>query len=181
MENQTILDEKDAQTSETTEKKTQSDDNADYKSLYLSEIDNAKKLRKRAQAVEEENKSLKTQFETEAEKRMRKNEEYKELSESLTAKLDKANYVVEKWNKYETVRRDQLISKVSEEDRERVSKMDLDTIEYVVSKIEDAKASNISHKPGDIRKTLPEGNIYAQTPEKRKEFWNDYVNDKIVR
>ena len=62
MENQTILDEKDAQTSETTEKKTQSDDNADYKSLYLSEIDNAKKLRKRAQAVEEENKSLKTQF-----------------------------------------------------------------------------------------------------------------------
>ena len=72
MENQTILDEKDAQTSETTEKKTQSDDNADYKSLYLSEIDNAKKLRKRAQAVEEENKSLKTQFETEAEKRMRR-------------------------------------------------------------------------------------------------------------
>ena len=56
---------------------TESDDNVDYKALYLSEMQNAKKLRKRAQESEQSLTSHQTKAEESRKKELMKNEKYK--------------------------------------------------------------------------------------------------------
>ena len=85
------------------------DESVDYKALYLEEVQNAKKLRKRAQDAEKTvQENTKTQ-ETLKVKQMQEREQYKELYEQT------APYK-EKWESYESNRRETLLSKLPEED-----------------------------------------------------------------
>ena len=96
----------------------QEDANVDYKSLYLDEVQNAKKLRKRAQDAEfsiEENTKVR---ETQKVKQLREQEKFQELSENLQKQLDDVSPYKEKWESHESSRRDALLSKLPEEDRE---------------------------------------------------------------
>ena len=120
------------------------DESVDYKALYLDEVQNAKKLRKRAQDAEETvQKNTKTQ-ETLKVKSMQEQERYKELYEQ-TAPFK------EKWESYESKRRESLLSKLPEEDRESMSSKDIDTLEYIVKLKEDAKPVNPQHSPNQSR------------------------------
>ena len=113
----------------------------DYKALYLDEVQNAKKLRKRAQDAEETvQKNTKTQ-ETLKVKQMQEQEKYKELYESVAPFKDK-------WESYESKRREALLSKLPEEDREGLNQKDLDTLEYIVRLKEESKPVNPAHSPG---------------------------------
>ena len=117
------------------------DESVDYKALYLDEVQNAKKLRKRAQDAEETvQKNTKAQ-ETLKVKQMQEQEKYKELYES-TAPFK------EKWESYESKRREALLSKLPEEDREGLNQKDLDTLEYIVRLKEESKPVNPAHSPG---------------------------------
>ena len=120
------------------------DESVDYKALYLDEVQNAKKLRKRAQDAEETvQKNTKTQ-ETLKVKQMQEQEKYKELYEQ-TAPFK------EKWESYESKRKETLLSKLPEEDRETMSSKDIDTLEYIVKLKEDAKPVNPQHSPNQSR------------------------------
>ena len=117
------------------------DESVDYKALYLDEVQNAKKLRKRAQDAEETvQKNTKTQ-ETLKVKQMQEQEKYKELYESVAPFKDK-------WESYESKRREALLSKLPEEDREGLNQKDLDTLEYIVRLKEESKPVNPAHSPG---------------------------------
>ena len=120
------------------------DESVDYKSLYLDEVQNAKKLRKRAQdaevTVQENTKSQETQ----KVKQMQEQEKYKELYESTAPFKDK-------WESYESKRRESLLSKLPEEDRESMSSKDIDTLEYIVKIKEEAKPVNLQHSPNQSR------------------------------
>ena len=129
----------------------QDDANVDYKSLYLDEVQNAKKLRKRAQDAEVSIQDFTKQRETQKVKQLRKQEKYQELSENLQKQLDSVTPYKERWETHEATRRDALLSKLPEEDREALSQNDLDTLEYIVNLKQESKPSNPAHTPGMSR------------------------------
>ena len=119
-------------------------ESVDYKTLYLDEVQNAKKLRKRAQDAETTvQETTKTQ-ETLKVKQMKEQEKYKELYESAAP-------FKEKWEAHESTRREALLSKLPEEDREKMGQKDLDTLEYIVQLKEESKPVNPAHTPNQSR------------------------------
>ena len=148
------------------------DESVDYKALYLDEVQNAKKLRKRAQDAETTvQESTKIQ-ETQKVKRMKEQEKYKELYESVAPFKDK-------WESYESKRREVLLSKLPEEDRESLGQKDLDTLEYIVSIKEESKPVNPAHTPAQSRniKSDIEGKDWTKMDDRaRRDNWDDVVN-----
>ena len=155
----------------------QEDANVDYKSLYLDEVQNAKKLRKRAQESETKNQEFLTNQETSKVKSMKEQERYKELSETLQAKLDEISPFKDKWESYETSRRDSLLAKLPEDDRESLQAESLKTLEYITSKLEEKKAVNPQHTPGQARnvKGLPDDWTQMSDADKAAN-WGAIVN-----
>ena len=141
------------------------DESVDYKALYLDEVQNAKKLRKRAQDAEETvQKNAKTQ-ETLKVKQMQEQEKYKELYEQ-TAPFK------EKWESYESSRKESLLSKLPEEDREKMSAKDIDTLEYIVSIKEESKPVNPQHQASAPRKVNLD-KPYDQMDEQERRRWHE--------
>ena len=136
---------------QTSQPSAQDDANVDYKSLYLDEVQNAKKLRKRAQDAEVSIQDFTKQQETQKVKQLRKQEKYQELSENLQKQLDAVTPYKERWETHEATRREALLSKLPEEDREALSQKDLDTLEYIVNLKNESKPSNPAHTPGMSR------------------------------
>ncbi len=147
-------------------------ENVDYKALYLEEVQNAKKLRKRAQDAETTVQETVKDRETQKVKQMKEQEKYKELYESVAP-------FKEKWESYESSRREKLLSKLPEEDRESLSQKDLDILEYIVSIKEESKPVNPSHTPAQSRniKSDIEGKDWTKMDDRdRRDNWDDVVN-----
>ena len=141
------------------------DESVDYKSLYLDEVQNAKKLRKRAQDAETTiQETTKTQ-ETLKVKQMKEQEKYKELYESTAPFKDK-------WESYESKRRESLLSKLPEEDRESLGQKDLDTLEYIVKVKEEAKPVNPQHQANASRQVVIE-KPFAMMDEAERQAWHE--------
>ena len=141
------------------------DESVDYKALYLDEVQNAKKLRKRAQDAEETvQKNAKAQ-ETLKVKQMQEKEQYKELYEQVAPFKDK-------WESYESSRRETLLSKLPEEDREKMSAKDIDTLEYIVSIKEESKPVNPQHQASAPRKVNLD-KPYDQMDEQERRRWHE--------
>ena len=131
------------------------DESVDYKTLYLDEVQNAKKLRKRAQDAETTVQVTTKDRETQKVKQMKEQEKYKELYESVAP-------FKEKWETHESTRREALLSKLPEEDRESLGQKDLDTLEYIVKVREEAKPSNPQHSPGMARNISTNTKPYSE-------------------
>ena len=147
-------------------------ENVDYKALYLEEVQNAKKLRKRAQDAETTVQETTKDRETQKVKQMKEQEKYKELYESVAP-------FKEKWEAHESTRREKLLSKLPEEDRESLGQKDLDTLEYIVSIKEESKPVNPSHTPAQSRniKSDIEGKDWTKMDDRdRRGNWDDIVN-----
>ena len=127
------------------------DESVDYKALYLDEVQNAKKLRKRAQDAETTVQATTKEKETLKVKTLKEQEKYKELYEETNSKLDHALKFQEKWETHESTRREHLLSKLPEEDRESLGQKDLDTLEYIVQLKEESKPVNHQHSPNQSR------------------------------
>ena len=141
------------------------DESVDYKALYLDEVQNAKKLRKRSQDAESQLSDITKKQETQKVKQMQEKEQYKELYESV------APYK-EKWETYESNRRKALLSKLPEEDRERMSSKDIDTLEYVVGIKEESKPVNPQHQASAPRKVNLD-KPYDQMNEQERRAWHE--------
>jgi hypothetical protein len=148
-------------------------ESVDYKALYLDEVQNAKKLRKRAQDAEETvQKNTKAQ-ETLKVKQMQEQEKYKELYEQTAPYKDK-------WESYEASRRESLLSKLPEEDREKMSQKDLETLEYVVSVREESKPVNPQHQASAPRKVNLD-KPYDQMNEQERRVWHEQTVNNYKR
>ena len=162
----------------------QEDASVDYKSLYLDEVQNAKKLRKRAQESETKNEEFLTAQETQKVKSMKEQERYKELSETLQAKLDEVSPFKDKWEAHETSRRDSLLAKLPEDDRESLQGESLKTLEYIVSLKEESKPSNPAHTPGASRKVesnVPENPFDDMDKQARGKNWDDILSQYVSK
>ena len=138
---------------------------------YIAE---SKKYRKRAQEAEARLAKLEKSLTKAEEDKLKEKEEFKTLYEQASSKVESLTSNAEKWSKYEEAKRAVLLENHPEEERESLSNLDLETLEYVTSKINNAKP-NAPEVMGRARESLP-SKPYAQlTTEEKRANWANIV------
>ena len=160
---------------------TVSDENVDYKSLYLDEVQNAKKLRKRAQESEIAVKDLHTAQETQKVKQLNEQEKYKDLYEDATKKLEDAMPYKEKYLQAETSRREELLSKLPKKDRESLSAESTKALEYIVNNLNQTTPSNPQNMPGAARDVSPDKPWAAMDESEKRAYFAKITNEQSVK
>ena len=145
-------------------------------------IAESKKYRKRAQDAETRLAELEKKFAQQEESKLKEKEDFKTLYEKVSSENSSLTSNAEKWAKYEETRRASLLEKHAEDDRERLSGLDLDTLEYVTNKINNTKANapEVAGNPRKEYKTPPKDWTKLSAQE-RRENWDDIVKDAISR
>ena len=141
---------------------------------YIAE---SKKYRKRAQDAEARLTELENKLAKTEEDKLKKKEEYKTLYEKVSSENESLTANSEKWAKYEEAKRANLLELHPESDRENLSNLDLETLEYVTSKINSVKP-NAPEKAGQARKSVPKTQLkdfQTMTKQERKENWANYI------
>ena len=140
---------------------------------YIAE---SKKYRKRAQDAETRLAKLEKNLAKAEESKLKEKEDFKALYEQVSSKVEGLTSNAEKWGKYEEAKRAYLLESHPEEDRENLSKLDLETLEYVTSKINNVKP-NAPEVAGNPRKDYKEYNAdWTKMDEReRREKWDDIV------
>ena len=177
MTDDTQVQENTEQTPEQEAQATDTDGNVDYKSLYLEEVGNAKKLRKRAQEAEGSISEYKTAQETDKVRQLKEQEKYKELSESLQSKLDDVSPFKEKWENFESNERERLLSKLPKEDRESLANEKLSTLKYIVAKLDQPKPQATQHTANQVRnnESIPDNPFKTMDKEGLQGNWGDIL------
>jgi hypothetical protein len=162
--------------SETPAKETTQDSSNEQ---YIAE---SKKYRKRAQDAEARLADYEKKFKEQEEVKLKEKEDFKALYEKVSSENSSLTANAEKWAKYEETRRTSLLERHPEDDREKLSKLDLDTLEYVTNKINNTKA-NAPEVAGNPRKDYkqPPKDWTKLSPQERRENWDDIVKDAIAR
>ena len=76
----------------------------------------------------------------------------------------------DKWSKYETEKREALLNGVPEDERESLSKLDFETLEYVTNKINNMKP-NIPQVVGNSRTVPPQKKLSEMTDSEKRDNW----------
>ena len=139
---------------------------------YIAE---SKKYRKRAQDAETRLAKLEKKLAKAEEVKLKEKEDFKALYEQVSSKVEGLTANAEKWGKYEEAKRTSLLESHPEEDRENLSNLDLETLEYVTSKINNVKA-NAPEVVGNPRgvKEMP-SDWTKMSSDDLKENWADVV------
>ena len=145
-------------------------------------IAESKKYRKRAQDAETRLAEFEKKFAKAEEAKLKEKEDFKALYEKVSSENSNLTSNAEKWAKYEETRRASLLENHPEEDREKLSNLDLDTLEYVTNKINNTKANapEVAGNPRKDYKTPPK-DWTKLSAEERRDSWDDIVKDAISR
>ena len=138
---------------------------------YIAE---SKKYRKRDQDAETRLAEFEKKFATAEEDKLKKKEEYKTLYEKASSEMEGLTANADKWSKYEEAKRISLLDNHPEEDRESLSKLDLETLEYVTNKINNIKP-NAPETLGQARKKGLEKPYSEMTEKEKKENWGNIL------
>ena len=159
---------------------SQDDSNVDYKALYLDEVQNSKKLRKRSQEAEAKVTEFTKAQETNRVKQMKEQEKFQELSEELQKQLDSTMPYKEKWEAYETAQREKYLSKLPKADREKFANESLQVLDYMTNKldsIDQNESSKVKHAPAQVRGKLLQGNAFENMAyDDIKNNWDEVVS-----
>ena len=170
----------DQATEQELQQESQTDSNVDYKALYLDEVSNSKKLRKRSQEAETKVTEFTNAQETSKVKQMKEQEKFQELSEELQKKLDSTLPYKEKWENHENTTREKYLAKLPKADREKFSNEKLETLEYISNMhTQEVEAPEPpKHNPGQSRnmKEPSENEIWDMSNVERSENWDSIVD-----
>ena len=138
-------------------------------------IAESKKYRKRAQDAETRLAKLEKSLARAEEDKLKEKEEFKTLYEKASSEVEGLSANAEKWAKYEEGKRASLLEAHPEDERESLSKLDLETLEYVTSKINNVKA-NAPEVAGNSRgvKEMP-SDWTKMNSDELKDNWADVV------
>ena len=99
---------------------------------YIAE---SKKYRKRAQEAESELAKVKKTIAAQEEEKLKQKEDFKTLYEKVASENANLSQDAERWKSYESNKRTALLDRHPEDERESLSRLDLETLEYVTNKI----------------------------------------------
>lgn len=102
-------------------------------------IAESKKYRARAQDAEARISEMEKKMAEAEEAKLKEKEDFKTLYNEASSKIESLSSNAEKWSKYEEARRTSLLEKHPENEREQLSRLDLETLEFVTSKITNTK------------------------------------------
>ena len=137
-------------------------------------IAESKKYRKRAQDAEARLADYEKKLARAEEDKLKEKEEFKTLYEQASSKVESLTSNAEKWSKYEEAKRAVLLENHPEEEREALSNLDLETLEYVTSKINNVKP-NAPEVVGRARESLPSKPYAQMTTEEKRTNWASIV------
>ena len=135
----------------------------------------SQKQRNRAQDAETRLVEFEKKFAQQEEVKLKEKEEFKTLYEQASSKVESLTANAEKWSKYEETKRVSLLENHPEEDRENLSKLDLDTLEYVTNKINNNNKNNAPEVVGNARGIVPDKPIDWSNKDSIKENWGDII------
>ena len=146
---------------------------------YIAE---SKKYRKRAQDAETRLEKLEKSLARAEEDKLKEKEEFKTLYEQASSKVEGLSANAEKWAKYEETKRAALLENHPEDDRERLSGLDLDTLEFVTNKINNTKA-NAPEVAGNPRKDYKDYNVdwTKMDAKERRDKWDDIIASAVKK
>ena len=137
-------------------------------------IAESKKYRSRAQDAEARIAKMEKSMAKSEETKLKEKEDFKTLYEKVSSENEANASKVEKWTKYEEARRASLLEKHSEEDRESLNGLDLETLEFVTNKITDAKP-NAPEFFGKTRGESFDKPLSEMTDEEKRQNWTSIV------
>ena len=143
---------------------------AEQSSSTDQHIAESKKYRKRAQDAEARLAEYEDSAKKAKESKMIEEGKKDEVITNLIAERDKFKASHEKLSSYEQKRMATMLEKHPEEDREQLSKLDLETLEYVTNKINNIKP-NAPEVAGNARKKGLEKPYSEMTEKEKKENW----------
>ena len=138
-------------------------------------IAESKKYRKRSQDAEARLAKLESQLAKAEKAKLKEKEDFKTLYEQNEAKIESLTESADKWAKYQEAKTATLLEGVPEDEREALSKLDFETLEYVTSKINNAKA-NAPEVVGETRQPeKPVGDWTKMDERERRANWANIV------
>ena len=145
-------------------------DSQNFKSLYDSEVGNAKKQRQRAQTAEQELAELKGSIKKQEEASMVEQNKFKELYEN--EKVEKETYLekAKQFDDFVITEKESLLGQLSEEDREEFKDLPLKALKKVVSKITTNSTSPMKPVAGAVKQPDMK-KPYAQMTEEERKLW----------
>ena len=138
---------------------------------YIAE---SKKYRKRAQEAEARLAKLEKSLTKAEEDKLKEKEEFKTLYEQASSKVEKLSANAEKWSSYENNRRASLLESHPEEDRESLSKIDLETLEYITNKIKSVKP-NAPEVVGRARESVIKKPLSEMSNDEKAANWQNIL------
>ena len=130
---------------------TDASKNNDIPYSRFQEVNSAKKeLADQNAKLQEQLNTIDADNKAKREERMKKNEDYKTLLAEKEAEIEKLSGFENKWNDYETNRRDSLVSRLPENKQKFVSSMSLMDLEEFVE-LETANLNSAAGKTNSAR------------------------------
>jgi len=138
---------------------------------YIAE---SKKYRKRAQDAEARIVELEKKFAQQEEAKLKEKEDFKALYEKVSSENQSLSANAEKWSSYENNRRASLLEFHPEEDRESLSKIDLETLEYMTNKIKSVKP-NAPEVVGRARESVIKKPLSEMSNDEKAANWQSIL------
>ena len=138
-------------------------------------IAESKKYRKRSQDAEARLAKLESQLAKAEKAKLKEKEDFKTLYEQNEAKIESLTESADKWTNYQETKTAALLESVPEDEREALSKLDFETLEYVTSKINNAKANAPEVVGGTRQPEKPVGDWTKMDERERRDNWDNIV------
>lgn len=112
-------------------------------------IAESKKYRKRAQTAEAENEKIKAKQEEARQEALEAQNKWQELAEERKTQIESLQVRADEWDNYKSTRRDSLLEKLSDDDKELFGELPISKLEKIVER-QQAKATitPTTGKPG---------------------------------
>tara|TARA_R100000234_G_C4975937_1_gene168446 strand:- start:201 stop:719 length:519 start_codon:yes stop_codon:yes gene_type:complete len=133
-------------------------------------IAESKKYRARAQDAEARISEMEKKMAEAEEAKLKEKEDFKALYEKVSSENQSLSSVAEKWTKYENTKRASLLEKHPEEERDSLSNLDLETLEYVTGKINNIKP-NAPQVLGQTKQPKLEKSFSEMTDAEKSANW----------
>lgn len=137
-------------------------------------IAESKKYRTRAQDAEARIAKMEKSMAKAEEAKLKEKEDFKTLYEKVASENETLSSVAEKWTKYESAKRESLLEKHPEEDRESLQGLPLDTLEYVTGKINNIKP-NAPQVLGQTKQPKLEKPFSEMSKQEKSANWQSII------
>ena len=142
-------------------------------------IAESKKYRLRSQDAEAKLAELQTKLEQQDNAKLKEKEEFKTLAEKFEIQVNELTPFKEKYETILANRKEQLLSQIPEDQRDKFKDKDIDVLEFMTSELQTANSEPSAR--GAIKSTKKIGDWTEMSPSDLRENWDDIVQNAIQK